>query len=241
MRIISLLPFANIDWSATGSMLSAIGTLITCFFAIIIAFRQNKLTKQIASKKLKQTEQELRIALYDKRYEIYIVFSYYMELGPLLTDEQISSPFDGSSIPKICILPNSIINRIDNTSRQKDLFQIRELEIEKKKLLQSKNSSNQLIEIQNRIKEIERRIYFEDLSLCSKAIQTIELAKFCFNEKIAEVMIDYVKHILSFESSKNIDRCYKSLIDNVLPFYEKAKKIEQEVENELKLAYDKLD
>lgn len=70
--------YSQIDWSATGSMLGGIGTCIAAIFAILIAHRQNKVTQQIAEKQLKQSEHELKIALYDKRYEIYTNFSQYL-------------------------------------------------------------------------------------------------------------------------------------------------------------------
>lgn len=55
-----------------------IGTCIAAVFAVLIAYRQNKLTQQIAEKQLKQSELELKIALYDKRHEIYTNFSQYL-------------------------------------------------------------------------------------------------------------------------------------------------------------------
>ena len=80
------------DWSATGSMLGGIGTCIAAIFACIIAKRQNDLTKQISEKQFEQTKLDQKIALYDKRYEVYELFSKYIYIGNIFLHKRKDIP-----------------------------------------------------------------------------------------------------------------------------------------------------
>lgn len=80
--------YYQIDWSATGSMIGGIGTCIAIGFAVWIAHKQNQLSKTIAEKQIKQTELDQKIALYDKRYEVFQLFNKYFYIGNIFYNQK---------------------------------------------------------------------------------------------------------------------------------------------------------
>lgn len=86
--------YSQINWSATGSMLGAIGTCIAAFFAIVIAKRQNDLTKKIADKQFEQAKLEMKITLYEKRFVCYQLLKKYLYIGNIFKHKQKEIPAD---------------------------------------------------------------------------------------------------------------------------------------------------
>ena len=71
-----------------GTWLGAIGTCIGAIAAINaiksadkIASKQNELSEKIANRQSEQEDQEIRISLFDKRYEIYQCFMKYWDIA----------------------------------------------------------------------------------------------------------------------------------------------------------------
>src|SRR5574344_728266 len=126
MKFIVFFPYSSIDWSAVGSMLGAIAASITCFFAIIIADRQNKLTKEISNKQTQQTELQIRIELFDKRYKVYQCLLKYYNFGKLLSYEQTNL----NGLTQIDVIVNSIFPKTyieNNASSSIPLQKVNEL------------------------------------------------------------------------------------------------------------------
>src|SRR5574344_1342199 len=89
MRFVVFLPYSDIDWNATGAMISAFAACMTTIMAIVIAYFQDKITKQIAEKEFEQTIRQQKIALYDKRYEIYRCFIKYYSYNTLISEGDV--------------------------------------------------------------------------------------------------------------------------------------------------------
>lgn len=68
------------------STISAIAAIIA---AIVIAKKQNKLSKQIANNQIAQTERQIKINLYEKRLEVYKCFVKYWNDRNLLFEANL--------------------------------------------------------------------------------------------------------------------------------------------------------
>lgn len=72
---------SNIDWAATGSMISGLGTWAAAFAAGIVAWKIHIQSRDISKQQLAQTEREISIELYDRCFSIYQTFMKYFGSG----------------------------------------------------------------------------------------------------------------------------------------------------------------
>lgn len=234
--------YSQIDWSATGSMLAGIGTCIAAVFAILIAHKQNKLTQQIAEKQLKQSELELKIALYDKRYEIYTNFSQYLSYAGLAKRMQ------KTLTPELNLMfIESIYSRNDENREvlSKKIGSLaKELSDQNKPamLWMKKNAGLDMPTVQDYEQKAEEMkiIYKEreniDYEFSEQQIRKAKMSKFCYPEEISNYVIKYFSLLFSFDAYKNKKLDYDSLVK----CYEEIckNKIIQKMEVLLKLSYD---
>ncbi|UTC66771.1 MULTISPECIES: hypothetical protein [unclassified Treponema] len=165
MKFITFLPYSEIDWAATGSMIGAIGTMVLTAY---IAYKQYKLEKR-------QTDKEYKIILFEKRYEIYYLFSkYYGLTEKVLIFHEKNSDVDFYSQLRYFILnePLNIQNKI------LDINDININELSRNiKINQRKNALN--------MEFFERNKY------------KLDMAEFCFDEDISEIIKEF--SLLLFE------------------------------------------
>lgn len=165
MKFITFLPYSEIDWAATGSMIGAIGTMVLTAY---IAYKQYKLEKR-------QTDKEYKIILFEKRYEIYYLFSkYYGLTEKALIFHEKNSDVDFYSQLRYFILnePLNIQNKI------LDINDIKVNELSRNiKINQRKNALN--------MEFFERNKY------------KLDMAEFCFDEDISEIIKEF--SLLLFE------------------------------------------
>ena len=243
----------QIDWSATGSMLSGIGTCIAAGLALFIAikqgkltkdiaYKQNELTKQIADKQIKQTELDQKIALYDKRYEIFQLFSQYIYVGNILSErkKELTPQMDATFIEQIYYDNKadrkSITEKLTELSKTVDDPQLQAL-VEMQKMtgiysikIENYNKSRiQLDKLYNQLRNL-------DYNFAEQQIRKIKMAEFCFPENIAKPIVTYISLIFSNEAyeKKKFDN------DKIIKVFTEIKenKIFDKMKNLLKLSYD---
>ncbi len=240
----------QIDWAATGSMLAGIGTCIAAGFAVFIAIKQNNLTKeiamkqneltvQIADKQLKQTELELKIALYDKRYTCYQLLSKYLYIGSIFKHQLKEIP---NEIQKQIIETAYYKNEVDRESVAKELQSLHSYLANSQNSaiawMQSATGLNSSIaenyeRNKTRIMEVDRKLVNIDYEYSEKQIAIIRTAKFCFPMKISEPIIKYISLIFSWDAYEK--KCLNR--DEILKQYNEIceKKIVSQMESLMKL------
>lgn len=237
--------WSQIDWSATGSMISAIGTCVAAFFAYLIAKRQNKLTGQIADKQFKQAELGQKIALYDKRYEVYSLFSKYIYIGNIFIHQKKElTPelnkmlleqvyFDNESDREA--LTNKFVNlgKIVTDPQKQALAQML--------LFQGTYSKNTAEYNKSKIEigEIHKKIENMDYTFAEKQILKIRMAEFCYPIEIAIPIIKYISLIFSPEAYQK----HELNRDKILSVFNEIKEkcITSKMKDLLKLSYENID
>lgn len=208
-KIITFLPYSKIDWSATGSMIGGIGTWAACIAAAIVAII-------VARKQSRQTELQIKIALYDKRYDIYQIFRNLYAIGgiyfvvPCDNDDKIVSYI-------LEIVRADYIYNNENYGKKHI-----------QKLAGISDSSND--------SEIYRNAY--KISV----IKLIESTKFCFEKTFNAKNIEkYTRELFAMSESMN-----QGCNDEAVIHYKEAQtlwqtitedKMKEKMENQLHLSY----
>lgn len=246
---------SQIDWSATGSMLGAIGTCIAAVIALWIAIKQNKITKQIADeqnriekeiaeKQLRQAELDQKIALYDKRFECYLLFNKFLYIG---------SWFSKLQKPLTEDLERQFINQIyygNDSERDALAKQVGNIA---KDLLSPTTSA--IAQIQNfaglktpigdkyiadekLLEQMHLRLKNLDFDYAESQISKIKMSEFCFPTEISEIMIQYISLIFSYDAyeNKKLDN------DKIIEVYKEIcnKQIVPRIKSYLNLASDEV-
>ncbi len=86
-------------------------TIAAVVAAIVIAYKQNKLSKQIADNQNCQTERQIKISLYEKRLEIYECFIRYWNKRNLLLEEKFDII---PSLNNLDILVKDVFSPLEN-------------------------------------------------------------------------------------------------------------------------------
>lgn len=237
--------YSQIDWSATGSMLGAIGTCVAAFFAIVIAKRQNDLTKKIADKQFEQAKLEMKITLYEKRFVCYQLLKKYLYIGNIFKHKQKEIPAD---IQQQIIESVYYSNEADRESLANEIRSLYGY------LSDSQNSamawmkqaagvdskiSRDYEKNKKRIAETNRKLLNLDYEYSERQISIIKTAKFCFPYEIANPAIKYISLVFSWDAYEKKCLNEKEIIvayDDIC-----SKKIIASMENLLTLSYEELE
>ena len=216
----------QIDWSATGSMLAGIGTCVAAGFAILIAKKQNDLTKQISEKQIRQTELDQKIALYDKRYVIYSLFTQYLSYGGMLahTEKDLDTKKNLMFIESIYytntsdreFLTNKLANLAGNIKGpQKTAMKW----IQEAAGLHS-SIADEYIKDSNDFNKIYKKLENLDYEFSEKQIQKAKMSEFCFPKEISELVIQYISLLFSWSAYEkkcldivSIKECYRKICE----------------------------
>lgn len=71
MKIICFLPFSDIDWGVTGSMIGGICGLAAVIVSVVIAIKQGKTNKILSDKTSTLSNNQIKISLFERRFQIY--------------------------------------------------------------------------------------------------------------------------------------------------------------------------
>lgn len=236
--------WSQIDWSATGSMLAGIGTCVAAVFAILIAMKQNKLTKEISEKQIKQTELDQKIALYDKRYEIYSLFKQYLLYGGILahTIKDLDTKNNLMFIESIYytntadreLLMNKLANLSGNINNPKNATM---KWIQEAAGLHS-SVADKYIKDTNDLNITYKKLVNLDYEFSEKQIQKAKMSEFCFPNEISKYVIQYISLLFSWNAYE--EKCLD--IDSITKCYKKIceEKIVSKMKVFLKLSYDEI-
>lgn len=247
--------WCQIDWSATGSMLAGIGTCVAAGFAVFIAIKQNNLTreiavkqndltKQIAEKQIKQTELAQKIALYDKRYEIYLLFTQYLSYGGMLahTIKDLDTKNNLMLIESIYYTNSSdrelLTNKLANLAGNiKDPQKVAMKWMQEAAGLHSA-IADEYIKDSNDFNKIYKNLENLDYEFSEKQIQKAKMSEFCFPEEISKYVIQYISLLFSWTAyekkcldAASITECYKKICEA---------KIVNKMKVFLKISYDEV-
>lgn len=219
--------WSQIDWSATGSMICGIGTCVAIFFAYKIAKKQNELTKQIAEKELKQTELNQKIALYDKRYEIYSLFTQYLFYGKSLsitikelddkTNLQILESIYFTNSADRELLTNKlshIVLQWDSPEKAAYNWMAEQLGIKNSLSKNKEMDSNDVQRLYNKLRNL-------DYEFSDQQIRKAKMSEFCYPEDISKYVIRYISLLFSWNAyekkkldTQAIKECYNEITQN---------------------------
>ncbi len=129
MKFICFLPYSNIDWSATGSMIGGICGLAAIIVSIIIARRQGKTNKLLAEKTNTFSNNQIKISLFERRFQIYEdfrnVFDFFDNwIINKNTDKEINEELSNFCVAfdfKIETASNTTKDMFHNIARQSEL------------------------------------------------------------------------------------------------------------------------
>lgn len=216
----------QIDWSATGSMLAGIGTLIAAGFAFFIAMKQNELTKQIAEKQIKQTELAQKISLYDKRYEVYTLFSQYLlyagMLSHIIKDLDVKNNlmfiesiyFTNTADREL--LTNKLANLAGNIKAPQNAAM---MWMQETVGLHS-SVADEYLKDSNDLNKIYKKLVNLDYEFSEKQIQKAKMSEFCFPKEISKLVIQYISLLFSWSAYEkkcldidSIKECYKKICE----------------------------
>ena len=232
------------DWSATGSMLGGIGTCVAVFFAWRIAKRQNELTKQISEKQFEQTKLGQKIALYDKRYEVYELFSKYIYIGNIFLNKRKDIP---DEINKMIVeqiyfsneedreyLTNEFVNlaKILNDPQKQAVVQMTEIQGTYSKIVSEYNKSK------SKIEHIHKKIENMDYTFAENQIAKIRMSEFCYPKEIAQLVIKYISLVFSQEAYQKHKLNEKEILSVFTEIQEKS--IVSKMKSLLTLSYEEV-
>lgn len=162
MKFITFLPYLEIDWAATGSMIGAIGTMILTAY---IAYKQYKLEKR-------QTDKEYKIILFEKRYEIYYLFFKYY------------------SITKEALMFHDKKNSDANFYSQLRYFILNEPLNIQNKMLDIDNTNTNISKLYRTIK-INQRKNVLNIEFLERNKYKLDMAEFCFDKDISTIIKEF--------------------------------------------------
>lgn len=236
--------WSQIDWSATGSMLAGIGTCVAAVFAILIAMKQNKLTKEISEKQIKQTELDQKIALYDKRYEIYSLFKQYLFYGGILA--HIKKDLDTKNnlllIESIYYTNTAdrelLTNKLANLTGNMDNPQKATMKWIQEAAGLHSSVTDEYTKNSNDSNIIYKKLVNLDYEFSEKQIQKAKMSEFCFPNEISKYIIQYISLLFSWNAYEkkcldieSITKCYNKICEE---------KIVSKMKEFLKLSYDEV-
>lgn len=237
--------YSQIDWSATGSMLGAIGTCTAAFFAIVIAKRQNDLTKKIADKQFEQAKLEMKITLYEKRFVCYQLLKKYLYIGNIFKHKQKEIPSD---IQQQIIESVYYSNEADRESLANEIRSLYGYLSDSQNFAKAWMKQASGVDLKNsrdyeknkkRITEVDRKLLNLDYEYSERQIGIIKTAKFCFPDEIANPTIKYISLIFNWDAYEKKCLNEKEIIvayDGIC-----SKKIIASMENLLTLSYEELE
>lgn len=220
--------WSNIDWAATGSMISGLGACGAIVFAIFIAHKQNELTRQIAEKQLKQADFELKMALYDKRYICYQLITKYLYIGGLYKHQlkEFSQEIQRQLIESV-YYNNEVDREVLVKKLQSTTVNFFKLTI-----------NDQCEKDKEKNAEVARKLLNIDYEYSEKQKSIIRTAKFCFPIEIADPINEYISLIFSWDAYEQ--KCLNQ--DKILKLYEYicTNKIVPQMEALLKISYEEM-
>lgn len=236
--------FNQIDWSATGSMIGGIGTCIAIGFAVWIAHKQNVLSKAIAEKQIKQTELDQKIALYDKRYEVYSLFNQYLFFGKMLsiTIKDIDNETNSKIIEQIYytntadreLLTNKLTDLIKTVNNPNEAA----LNWMRNNLGISSNNSKQVERNPMDIQRTYNKLKNLDYEFSERQIQKAKMSEFCFPKEISKYVIEYISLLFNWSAYEKRQLDIKALLNCYNKITEE--KIISKMKEYLTLSYEKI-
>lgn len=247
--------WSQIDWSATGSMIGAIGTCIAAGIAVKIAIKQNEITKQIADeqnriekeiaeKQLKQAELEIKISLYEKRYICFQLLQKYLYIGGILKHKQKKIPPEIQQQIIESVYYTNEADRESLTNEIRSLYgylsdsQNTAMAWMKEAAGVSSSIATEYEENKKKIAIVDKKLLNLDFEYSERQINTIKTARFCFPNEIAEPIIKYISLIFSWDAYEK--KCLNE--EAIINSYEDicSKMIIPKIEDLLKLSYNEL-
>ena len=234
--------YYQIDWSATGSMIGGIGTCIAIGFACWIAHKQNEITKQIAEKQIQQTELDQKISLYDKRYEVYQLFSNYIYIGNIFINQK--KPLT-PELNKMIVEQIYYNNEIDRETITKKIVNLEKTVNDPNKQVVANISkmigmtsiiADEYNNKKSDFDETYKKLLNIDYTFAENQIRKIKMAEFCYPENISKPIIQYISLIFSPEAYEK----HELNRDKILKIFKEIKKnkIYEEMKSLLKLSYE---
>ncbi|MBR6199213.1 MAG: hypothetical protein IKQ61_02985 [Spirochaetales bacterium] len=214
-----------INWD----MWSAIGTCGAVIAAVIIANKQNNLSEKIADKQAGQEDLQIRISLFDKRYEIYQCFMKYWNIA----NKYFATEWNDQMNDSLIKLYNELFD--NNSSDVRAEMKSEYIDLKEKNAI--KPSTQELAYIQ-------QQIYKEDNIVANKDSDTVSRIAFCFDNipctddikdllsKITRIIIDVDKN---GTTQKEIYKDIQSTIQII-----QNNKVQEKLEEQLQISYDDL-
>ena len=154
-------------WSAFGSVLCGVGT----FFTGIIAF-------SISKNQSEQTDQQLKISLYEKRFKLYLLFKQYYNLKSF-------------SINNVYSINTELLKNLNANISSLERAKSNKISIHHHRF-----TDVEVVNIETNIrtnKEEIQKEYLKHKELRRNILNEIELFRFCFTDNIADPIINFFK------------------------------------------------
>lgn len=93
-KFICLLPYSEIDWSATGSMLCGIMGIIAVIVSVVVAVKQCKINTRLGNQQKVLTNNQIKVQIFERRFKVYETFCDFYDFS----DDWIFNKQEGKDI-----------------------------------------------------------------------------------------------------------------------------------------------
>lgn len=191
------------DWSATGTMISAITSIILIIATWIIANRQNEINVSIDKNESKREQSRINLSLFDMRFEIYENFMHYYKCCEQINQMDVSIG-DDENCSSISVA-KEVFARLDSESSLL-WMEFVDLSTDFKKAVHSKSKEQH--EINDKINEVRAKLYARFFVIRKQLVDTYQKMDFCFDN--LEIIQEPVKKLIDFVVFKFLEDDYKS-------------------------------
>lgn len=191
------------DWSATGTMISAITSIILIIVTWIIANRQNEINVSIDKNESKRELSRINLSLFDMRFEIYENFMHYYKCCEKINQ---MNEFCGDDKNSLTIsVAKEIFTRFDSeaTLLWKEFV---DLSTDLKKAVHLKSKEQD--EINKKLNEVRVKLDARFFVIRKQLVDTYQKMDFCFDK--LEIIKEPIMKLIDFVVFKYLEDDYKS-------------------------------
>lgn len=184
---------SDIDWAATGSMLGGIGSIVSVLLLVFVHFFH---TEKLRKSEESNVEKERRINLFNKRYEVYDLFSrFYRTCKEFLEKIKIARGKEEFELSEEDIR-DFLKETICSDSSNLEGIYARKVYLNYFKKNDSKDFDKE------KQKELFDKFVLVDEKFMKDSLTKMKMAKFVFSEPVSSIVEEFAEILLDKYSYK---------------------------------------